>query len=255
MQKVAIITGSSRGIGLAILKALARDGYATVMTATGSEEKHAATLASLRDEGHNVLYIQADVSKSEDRESLVEKTVEHFGRIDVLVNNAGVAPLERKDLLEMTEDSFDRVLAVNAKATMFLTQLAAKAMIAQRQYGRKKGVIVNISSCSAAVSSTSRGEYCVSKAAMSMLTTLFADRLAGEGILVHEVRPGIIATDMTSAAKAKYDRLIEEGLFPIRRWGEAGDVAEAVSALVSDKFLYTTGNHIDIDGGFHIKRL
>ena len=173
----------------------------------------------------------------------------------MLVNNAGVAPLVRADLLEMTEESFDRVVGINTKGNMFLTQAVARQMISQEPIEKRKGVIVNISSCSSVVSSTSRGEYCVSKAGISMLTTLFADRLAAEGILVHEVRPGVIATDMTSAVQAKYDRLIEDGLFPIARWGTPEDVAGAVSALVSDKFLYTTGNYIDVDGGFHIKRL
>ena len=155
----------------------------------------------------------------------------------------------------MTEESFDRVLTINTKSNMFLTQIVAKEMIKQDKIEERRGVIVNISSCSAVVSSTSRGEYCVSKAGISMLTTLYADRLAGEGILVHEVRPGVIKTDMTSAVEEKYDNLIKDGIFPIARWGRPEDVANAVSALVSDKFLYTTGNYIDVDGGFHIKRL
>ena len=164
-------------------------------------------------------------------------------------------PSVRRDLLEMTEESFDRVIGINTKAAMFLTQLVAKQMISQPFEGKKRGTIINVSSCSAVVSSVSRGEYCVSKAAMSMLTTLYADRLSAEGIMVNEVRPGVISTDMTSKVQEKYDKMIADGVFPIARWGQPEDVAGAVSALCSDKFLYTTGNYVDVDGGFHIKRL
>lgn len=169
----------------------------------------------------------------------------------MLVNNAGVAPKVRADLLTMSEESFDYVLGVNLRGNMFLTQLVANRMIEQKI----KGIIVNVSSCSAEVSSTNRGEYCVSKAGVSMLTTLYADRLAREGILVYEVRPGVIQTEMTSTVQSKYDKLIEEGAFPIARWGRPEDVALAVSAFAGGKFPYTTGNYIDVDGGFHIKRL
>lgn len=255
MKKTAVVTGSSRGIGYAIARQLGLDGFNVVIVATGSREKNIDAIKRLEEEGITVGYVQANVADHDDRLRIVSESVQLFGRIDVLVNNAGVAPLVRADLLEMTEESFDRVVGINTKGNMFLTQAVARQMIAQEPIEKRKGVIVNISSCSSVVSSTSRGEYCVSKAGISMLTTLFADRLASEGILVHEVRPGVIATDMTSAVQAKYDRLIEDGLFPIARWGTPEDVAGAVSALVSDKFLYTTGNYIDVDGGFHIKRL
>ena len=162
------------------------------------------------------------------------------------MNNAGVAPLVRADLLDMSEESFDRVIGINTKGNMFLTQAVAKEMLKQEKLFKKRGTIINISSCSAEVSSTSRGEYC---------TKLYADRLASEGILVHEIRPGVIATDMTSVVTAKYDKMIEDGVFPIARWGQPEDIADAVSAFASDLFLYTTGNYIDVDGGFHIKRL
>ncbi|MEG2653758.1 MAG: 3-ketoacyl-ACP reductase, partial [Ruthenibacterium sp.] len=181
--------------------------------------------------------------------------VEKFGGIHVLVNNAGVAPTVRNDLLDMAEDSFDRVVGINTKGTMFLTQAVAKQMIKQPIEGKKRATIVNISSCSAEVSSIGRGEYCISKAGVSMLTTLYADRLASEGILVHEVRPGVIATDMTSTVQEKYNAMFEQGVFPIARWGTPEDIAGAVSAFCSDKYLYTTGNYVDVDGGFHIKRL
>ena len=255
MKKTAVVTGSSRGIGYAIARQLGLDGFNVVIVATGSREKNIDAIRRLEEEGITVGYVQANVADHDDRLRIVSESVQLFGRIDVLVNNAGVAPLVRADLLEMTEESFDRVVGINTKGNMFLTQAVARQMIAQEPIEKRKGVIVNISSCSSVVSSTSRGEYCVSKAGISMLTTLFADRLASEGILVHEVRPGVIATDMTSAVQAKYDRLIEDGLFPIARWGTPEDVAGAVSALVSDTFLYTTGNYIDVDGGFHIKRL
>jgi NAD(P)-dependent dehydrogenase (short-subunit alcohol dehydrogenase family) len=173
----------------------------------------------------------------------------------VLVNNAGVAPENRADLLEMSEESFDRVLGINTKAVMFLTQLAARQMLRQPVEGKKRGTIINIGSCSAEVSSPNRGEYCVSKAGLSMLTKLYAQRLAGEGIYVHEIRPGIIATDMTGGVKEKYDALIAGGVFPIARWGTAEDVGKAAAVFASDAFLYTTGNYIDVDGGFHIRRL
>ena len=201
------------------------------------------------------MMVQADVSQRDQVEAMVRRVEETFGPVSLLVNNAGVAPRVRADLLEMSEESFDYVLGVNTKGNMFLTQAVAKQMIRQAPLDGRKGVIVNVSSCSSVVSSVNRGEYCVSKAGVSMLTTLYADRLAQEGILVHEVRPGVIATDMTSAVQDKYDKMIGDGMFPIARWGTPQDVANAVSALCSDKFLYTTGNYIDVDGGFHIKRL
>ena len=255
MKKTAIVTGASRGIGFAIAVQLAKDGYNVVITARSPQEDSAANLQQLSALGASWLYVQSDISSSEDREKIVRQAVEHFGDVHLLVNNAGVAPLERKDLLEMSEESFDRVVGINAKGTMFMSQLVARQMLNQPLDGPKRGVIINISSCSAEIVSVNRGEYCVSKAGIAMLTRLFADRLAPEGIFVHEVRPGIIATDMTSGVTEKYDKLIEHGIFPIARWGRPEDVAGAVSALASDKFLYTTGNYIDVDGGLHIKRL
>ena len=255
IKKTALVTGASRGIGLAIARQLGLDGYNVVMVATGTREKNSAAISGLENLGITVGYVQADISKTEDRQRVVREAVALFGRIDVLVNNAGVAPAQRADLLDMTEESFDRVIGINTKGNMFLTQAVAKQMISQEPIGERRGVIINISSCSSVVSSTNRGEYCVSKAGISMLTTLYADRLAREGILVHEVRPGVIDTDMTSTVHEKYNKLIDEGAFPISRWGKPEDVANAVSALASDKFLYTTGNYIDVDGGFHIKRL
>lgn len=255
MNKTAIVTGSSRGIGFATAKQLCSEGYNLVMVATGTKEKNAAAIAELEELGTGVHYVQASIADHDDRLRIVDEAVKTFGRIDVLVNNAGVAPLQRADLLTMTEESFDRVVGTNTKGNMFLTQAVANQMIKQEPVNGRKGVIVNISSCSAVVSSTNRGEYCVSKAGVSMLTTLYADRLAPEGILVHEIRPGVIDTDMTGTVHEKYDRLIAEGQFPIARWGKPQDIANAVSLLISDKLAYTTGNYIDVDGGFHIRRL
>jgi NAD(P)-dependent dehydrogenase (short-subunit alcohol dehydrogenase family) len=253
MKKTAIVTGGGCGIGLAIAKQLAEDGLDIAILDTRDLEPE--TLRAIRDRGAEVLYVQGDVARAADRERLLMETVQAFGGVHALVNNAGVAPKARADLLEMTEESWDYVLGVNTKANMFLTQSVARQMLRQEIVGKKRGVIINVGSCSAAVSSVNRGEYCVSKAGVSMLTLLFADRLASEGILVNEVRPGVIQTDMTSGVRAKYDALIAAGMFPIARWGTPEDVAGAVSALVSDRFLYTTGACIDVDGGFHIKRL
>lgn len=253
--KTAIVTGGSRGIGLAIAKKLGMEGYQVTVFATRPKEEVMEHLRCLDEAGITWHYVQGTLDCREDRKRLIEETVRRFGRIDVLVNNAGVAPLTRNDLLEMTEESYDRVMAINAKGTLFLTQLAAKQMLNQDIIGKKRGTIVNVGSCSAEVSSVNRGEYCISKSALSMITTLFADRLAEDGILVHEVRPGVIRTDMTSKVQEKYDVMIQTGVFPIRRWGTPEDVAQAVAAFCSDQFLYTTGNYLDIDGGFHIRRL
>jgi len=255
MKKTALITGGARGIGYAISKQLGLDGYNVTIMASSSPERYWQALEELRLLDIDYLYLQGDISRSEDRESCIQNVIQHFGRIDVLVNNAGVAPSKRADLLEMTEESFDRVVGINTKGTMFMTQVVARQMLRQESLDGRRGVIVNVSSISAVVSSTNRGEYCISKAGVSMLTTLYADRLAGEGISVYEVRPGVIDTDMTAAVKEKYDELFEKGAFPIGRWGRPEDVANVVSAFCSDKFIYTTGNYVDVDGGFHIQRL
>lgn len=255
MKQTAIVTGGTRGIGLAIAKRLGKDGFNIVVVGTRPQEEADHCLTLLKNENITHCYVQGNIGEKAHRARIVKEAVEAFGSIQVLVNNAGVAPLERRDLLEMTEESFERVVDINLKGTMFLTQAVAIQMLAQDYAGKKRGTIINISSCSANTSSTGRGEYCVSKAGMSMLTSLYADRLAAAGILVHEIRPGVIATDMTAAVQEKYDALIAGGTFPIARWGTPEDVADAVSAFAGEQFLYTTGNYIDVDGGFHIKRL
>ena len=247
-MKTALVTGGSRGIGLAIALELGRSGYAVAIMATKPESAYPQSTQKLREAGVSYSWHAGDISNTEDRLRVVDEVAARHGRIDVLVNNAGVAPKERSDLLQMTEESFDYVVGTNTKGNMFMTQAVARRMIQARTAGI-------ISSCSAEVSSVNRGEYCVSKAGISMLTRLFADRLAGEGIRVYEVRPGVIQTDMTAAVQEKYNRLIEAGAFPIARWGTPEDVARAVRAFCSDDFAYTTGNYVDVDGGFHIRRL
>ena len=250
-MKTALVTGGSRGIGLAIALELGLSGYAVAIMATKPESAYPQSTQKLREAGVSYSWHAGDIANTEDRLRVVDEVAALHGRIDVLVNNAGVAPKERSDLLQMTEESFDYVVGTNTKGNMFMTQAVARQMI----QARTAGIIVNISSCSAEVSSVNRGEYCVSKAGISMLTRLFADRLAGEGIRVYEVRPGVIQTDMTAAVQEKYNRLIEAGAFPIARWGTPEDVARAVRAFCSDDFAYTTGNYVDVDGGFHIRRL
>ena len=255
--KVVIVTGASSGIGRSTARLFAMEGAKVVAAA-----RRLKRLEDLRDKvaAENapgvILPVKTDVRDPAQIDAMFDTCLKEFGHLDILVNNAGVAPKTRTDLLEMTEESYDRVLGVNTKGSMFFTQLIAKHMIGLSMEGRvKRGTIVNVSSCSADVVSLNRGEYCVSKAGVSMLTKLYAARLAPEGILVHEVRPGVIATDMTTTVQEKYDRLIAQGAFPIARWGTAEDVANAVSLLCSDQLAYTTGNYLDVDGGFHIRVL
>ncbi len=255
-MKIAMITGASRGIGLAIAKQLYNDGCAVSIMDLADAETAQRDLQNAGIAPDRMLYRKGDITVAADRADFLAQTVATFGRVDILVNNAGVAPRVRNDLLDMTEESFDFVVGVNVKGNLGMTQTVAKQMIAQAPVNGRKGVIVNISSCSAYTSSTNRGEYCVSKAGVSMLTKLFADRLADEQINVFEVRPGIIATPMTAGVKEKYDRLIlQEGVLPIRRWGQPEDVANCVSLLCDERMAYCTGDVLNADGGFHIQRL
>ena len=248
-MKIAIVTGIAGGIGKASALMLAEKGY-TVVGMGRSECPDLSDFDEL-----DITYVSGDISSAEDRRRLFDTAIEK-GEISILVNVAGVAPKERRDILEMTEESYDFVMDINTKGTMFLTQLAARQMLSQeRDESGVRGYIVNISSCSAYTSSTSRGEYCVSKAGTTMLTMLYADRLAGEGIPVNEICPGIIATGMTAVVKEKYDKLIAEGLVPAGRWGQPADIAKAVMALCDGTLGYTTGQSIIADGGMHIRRL
>lgn len=243
-MKVAIVTGVLGGIGKESALCLCKSGYSIV----GMDVVENRDLSAF--EGYDFTYVRGDLSNPDSRKALVD-TATGKGEISVLVNVAGVAPQVRRDVLEMTEESYDFVMGINTKGTLFLTQLVANKMIEQG----KGGSIVNISSCSAYTSSTSRGEYCISKAGVSMITKLFADRLASEGITVNEICPGIIATGMTAAVREKYDNLIAGGLVPLGRWGQPEDIAKAVVALCDGTFGYTTGQSFIIDGGMHIRKL
>jgi NAD(P)-dependent dehydrogenase (short-subunit alcohol dehydrogenase family) len=278
-NRVALVTGGSRGIGRGIALELARRGHAVVVNYAGNEAAARETAETCRASGTPAEICQADVSRAEDRARLIAFTGERFGRLDLLVNNAGITSPGRLDLLEATEENFDRVLAVNLKGPFFLSQLAARWMIEQTADQRPttndhrptpdaqrltpnaiaeaeyRPKIVTVSSISAYAVSTNRADYCVAKAGLAMMTQLFAARLAEHGILVYEVRPGIIATDMTAAVTEKYDRLIAEGLTPIARWGTPEDVGRAVAAIAEDHFPFSTGETINVDGGFHIRRL
>lgn len=264
MNAVALITGASRGIGRGIALELAKLGHDLVINYAGNVAAARVTagdcLAAARVAGQDIRaeICQADISTNAARHKLISFTREEFGRLDLLVNNAGVAPNVRADILEAGEESFDRLISINVKGPYFLTQLAAKWMIEQvrGEMGEgRKPKIVTVSSISAYTASTNRGDYCVSKAALSMLTPLFAARLAEYGINVFEIRPGVIATDMTGAVKEKYDKLIAEGLTPIQRWGTPEDIGRAVAAIASDAFPFSTGEVINVDGGFHLRRL
>jgi 3-oxoacyl-[acyl-carrier protein] reductase len=264
MNPVALITGASRGIGRGIALELAKSGHDLVINYAGNVEAAKQTasdcVAAAKTAGKTICaeICQADISLGADRQKLIAFTREKFGRLDLLVNNAGVAPNVRADILEAGEESFDRLIAINVKGPYFLTQLAAKWMIELVQGPTSKvqrPKIVTISSVSAFTASTNRGDYCVSKAALSMLTPLFASRLAEHGINVYEIRPGIIATDMTGAVKEKYDKLIADGLTPIQRWGTPEDIGRAVAAIAGDAFPFSTGEVINVDGGFHLRRL
>jgi NAD(P)-dependent dehydrogenase (short-subunit alcohol dehydrogenase family) len=256
MPPVALVTGASRGIGRAIAWELARLGYAIGVNYSSRQDAAERVVSEIVTSGGQAVAIQGNVGSSNDRTSLVDRVLAEFSRIDVLVNNAGITSPGRKDLLEATEQSWDQVFDVNLKGPFFLSQLAARKMIELILAGTiPGGKIINISSISAFTVSTDRGDYCLTKAAMRMMTQLFAVRLADEKIGVFELCPGIIESDMTAAFKQKYDKLIGEGLTPIRRWGRPEDVAQAVGAIVTEAFPFSTGERIHIDGGFHIRRL
>ncbi|WP_433085321.1 3-ketoacyl-ACP reductase [Dactylosporangium sp. CA-052675] len=251
-MSAALVTGASRGIGRGIALALARAGWDVVVNYASNADAAARVAAEVERHGAKAATVRADLAESADRARLVAEAYAAFGDIELLVNNAGVAPDVRADILEAGEESFDRLVGINLKGPYFLTQLVANRMIAAGTAGR----IVTISSMSAYTASVNRGDYCVTKAGLAMLTKLYAARLAEHGITVYEVRPGIIATDMTGGVKEKYDRLIlDEGVTPIRRWGTPDDVGKAVVAIASGLLPFSTGQVIDVDGGFHLKTL
>lgn len=265
MNPVALITGASRGIGRGIALELAGLGYDLVINyacnLAAARQTAADCLARAKAAGRVIRaeVCQTDISLAADRARLIGFTKKVFGRLDLLVNNAGVAPNVRADILEAGEESFDRLININLKGPYFLTQLAAKWMIEQcanrAALPGPRPKIVTVSSISAYTASVNRGDYCLAKAALSMLAPLYATRLAEYGINVYEIRPGIIATDMTGPVKEKYDRLIAEGLTPIKRWGLPADVGKAVAAIAQDLLPFSTGEVINVDGGFHLRRL
>jgi len=258
-RPVSLVTGAGRGIGRGVAIELAKLGHAVVVNYAGNASAAEECLRLVREAGGDGITVRADVSVSADRERLVQETLDAYGRIDLLVNNAGVAPSVRADLLEAGEESFDRLININLKGPYFLTQIVARRMIEQAQRGDVNAFglprIVTITSVSAYAASINRGDYCVAKAGLAMMTALYAARLAEYGVNVYEVRPGVIATDMTEGVKEKYDRMIEQGAWPIRRWGRPEDVGRAVAAIARGDFPYSTGEVINIDGGFHLRTL
>lgn len=255
-KKVALITGGTRGIGLGIARCLSKEQYDLAVNGVRDASAVEGALNELRSHGSEVIYCQGDIGTKAGRTGIMEKVREHFGQLNVLVNNAGIAPRERKDILEVNEDNFEYVLKTNLHGAFFLSQMAANWMIRQKQAIENFwACIVNISSISATVASVNRGEYCVAKAGLSMTTNLFAVRLGEYDIPVYEVRPGVTATDMTAGVKGKYDQLISEGLCVQKRWGMPKDVGSAVAALTRGDFPYSTGQVIMVDGGLTLPRL
>jgi NAD(P)-dependent dehydrogenase (short-subunit alcohol dehydrogenase family) len=265
MNPVALITGASRGIGRGIALGLAKIGYDLVINyarnAGAARQTAADCVSTARAAGKTIHaeVCQGNIAGGAGRRKLIQFTKAKLGRLDLLVNNAGVAPEVRADILEASEASFDRLIDINVKGPYFLTQLAANWMIEQRRTGVPPVLfqpkIITISSISAYTASVNRGDYCVSKAALAMLTPLYAARLAEHGINVYEIRPGVVRTDMTWPVRESYDRLIDEGLTPIKRWGTPDDVGKAVAAIAQDLLPFSTGEVVNVDGGFHLRRL
>lgn len=256
MKKIALITGGTRGIGLGIAKHLAAEGINLALNGMRPDNQVREVLEELKGDGIEVIYCQGNIALAEERKSILAKVFDHFGHLNILVNNAGMAPRERKDILEASEQSFEEVLSANLKGPYFLTQQVAAQMIADKQTNENlPAIIINISSISATVASVNRGEYCVSKAGLAMMTKLFATRLGEFDIPVFEIRPGIIHTDMTAGVQEKYNRLISEGLTIQSRWGMPDDVGKVVASLCRGDFGYSTGQVFMVDGGLTIERL
>ncbi|MCE9615157.1 MAG: 3-ketoacyl-ACP reductase [Lentisphaerae bacterium] len=256
MKRVALVTGGGRGIGFGVAERLARDGFDIAFSGVRAPELVQEAVAALRAHGSEVLYCQADVSEASARQRLVDAVREHFGRLHVLVNNAGIAPPVRADILDAGEESYDIVMRTNLKGPYFLTQAVARWLVDQkRQDAAFQGCIINVSSVSATVASVNRGEYCLSKAGVSMATQLWAARLGEFDLPVYEVRPGVIKTDMTAGVTSKYDKLIAQGLLVQSRWGSPEDVGKAVAMLARGDMPYSTGQVILVDGGLTLPRL
>jgi len=256
MSRSALITGGTRGIGLGIATELAGNGYDLILNGVREENQVEQVLETLRGTGIKVIYCQADISQPEGRDAVLSCILENFSQLNLLVNNAGVAPKLRSDLLEMTEESYDRVMTINLKGPFFLTKMVAANMVKWKQTNADyQGCIINVGSVSATLVSTQRGQYCISKAGIGMMTQLFAVRLGEHGIPVFEVRPGVIQTDMTATVMDKYLKLRDQGLFVEPRLGVTEDVGKVVAGLASGSFPYSTGNVISVDGGLTIPRL
>jgi len=256
MARIAFITGGTRGIGLGIAIELAKAGFDLAVNGVRDEAAVKSVLEELCKLGVQVTYVRGDVSKNEDRQRMVEEILDRFGKINVLVNNAGIAPPERKDILEATEESFEYVLNVNLQGPYFLTQLVANQMIELKKQNQNEFFcIINVSSVSATVASTNRGEYCISKAGIAMATKLWAARLGEFDIPVYEIQPGVIKTDMTSGVQEKYDRLFQQGLAIQQRWGTPHDIGKVATAMASGNMPYSTGQVVMVDGGMTVQRL
>lgn len=255
-RPVALVTGGTRGIGRGCAEFLAREGYDLAVCGVRSEGEVAEALQALRAAGAEALYVQADIGDDDAADRIVAAVRDRYGRLDVLVNNAGVAPRERVDILDASRESFDRLVRINLRGPYFLTQAVARFMLAHgpAEAGRRRSIVF-VTSVSARVASVNRGEYCISKAGLSMASLLWATRLADDGIMVYEVRPGIVRTDMTAGVAAKYDALFDQGLALQRRWGTPEDVGKAVAMLVRGDLPYSTGQVIGVDGGMTVQRL
>ena len=255
--RVAIVTGASRGIGRAIAIRLSRDNFAVVVNYRRQNIPAEEVVASITQAGGTAIAVQADVGQLADHSKLISAAIDKWGRLDLLVNNAGITSPGRKDILEATPDAWDLVMQTNLKGPFFLAQQAANVMIGLPRYDDTESVryIINISSISSYAVSPNRPDYCIAKRGMEMMTQLYASRLAEEHINVYEVCPGVIASDMTAPVRAKYDRLIADGLSPIKRWGKPEDVARAVAMLARGELPFSTGERVNVDGGFHIRQL
>ena len=256
MRNTALITGGSRGIGLGIATELAKARFNLVINGVRNQESVQPILDGLKMFGVEVIYAQGNISKQSDREKIFQTVISEFGQLNVLINNAGIAPRERKDILEATEDIFDEVLETNLKGPYFLTQLFANRMVQQKKENSDFwGCIINVSSVSASVASVNRGEYCISKAGIAMATKLWAARLGEFGIPVYEIQPGVIKTDMTAGVTEKYDRLFEQGISIQKRWGTPEDVGKVAAAMATGMLPYSTGQVVMVDGGMTVQRL
>ncbi len=256
MKKTALITGGSRGIGLGIAIELAKSGFNLAINGVREQESIQHVIDELKALGPEVIYVQGDVSKKTEREKIFKSVIKEFSRLNVLINNAGIAPRERRDILDASEDIYDEVLEINLKGPYFLTQLFANHMVEMKKEDKELWCcIINVSSVSATVASVNRGEYCISKAGIAMATKLWAARLGEFNIPVYEIRPGVIQTDMTSGVTDKYNRLFEEGISIQKRWGLPEDVGKVAAAMVMGMLPYSTGQAVMVDGGMTVQRL